>query len=389
MQTKNFEQFAHAVLPDTTPDEFSRQEFVKSFKKHLATKVSPNNKVVYETQVKPAFEKEHGRPPKDRHEIRRAMNGDNHYQTWSSLLRTSQEMMWKSCQVPVQRQLDKLIETAKTTNGAGGTLTLNTDLEIPRYHTAVDIHCQPGGYHTEVAADDVAAGAVYDRAVYIYAMGQLGPMNDDMGASMVAYIKHAFPDFAPKRILDLGCAAGHSTVPYKQAYPDAEVFAVDVAAPMLRYAHARAESLGVPIHFSQQNAEDLNFEDGTFDLIVSHILVHETSTSAFRNIMKECHRLLSDDGIVVHSETPPYKDMDDYEAFILDWDAYNNNEPFWGKSHEIEPREVAEAFGFDPDKTFEYMAPSAFEAAQAQRTMEFRGGDFGGGGFWYLYGFRK
>ena len=388
MQTQDHEQFAHAVLPDTTADEFSRQEFVKSYKLHLATQISPNTKVAYDKQVKPAFEKEHGRAPKNRHEIRKTMNADNHYQTWSSLLRTSQEMMWKSCQGPVERQLGKLIETAKAAEGAGGTLTLNPDLDMPRYLTAVDIHCQPGGYHTEVVADDVAAGAIYDRAVYIYAMGQIGPLNDDIGVSLIAYIKHMHPDFATKRILDLGCAAGHSTVPYKLAYPDAEVFAVDVAAPMVRYAHARAESLGVPIHFSQQNAEAMDFEDGSFDLIVSHILIHETSTSAFRNIMKECHRLLSPGGLVIHVETPRYKGMDDYDAFILDWDTYNNNEPFWSKSHEIEPRDVAKEIGFDPDKTFEFMAPSAFEAAKAKRTNVFQGGDFGGG-FWYLYGFRK
>lgn len=30
-----------------------------------------------------------------------------------------------------------------------GNLRLAPALQIPKYHTAVDIHCQPGGYHTE------------------------------------------------------------------------------------------------------------------------------------------------------------------------------------------------------------------------------------------------
>ena len=392
MQPQDHEQFAHALLPEATADEFSRQEFVKSYKHHLASQVSPNTKVVYETQVKPAFEKEHGRPPKNRHEIRKAMNGNNHYQTWSSLLRTSQEMMWKSCQVSVERQWDNLVAEAKqktAAKSAGGTLTLSPDLEIPRYLTAVDIHCQPGGYHTELVEDDVAPGAIFERAVYIYAMGQLGPMNDDIGASTIEYLKNTHPDFTPKRILDLGCSTANSTVPYKQAFPDAEIFGVDVAAPMLRYAHARCETLGVPIHLSQQNAENMDFEDESFDLIVSHILIHETSTTAFRNIMKECHRLLAPGGLVIHVETPSYKDMDDYDAFILDWDTYNNNEPFWSKSHEIDPPSAAKEAGFDPEKAFEAMAPSAYEAAKAKRTNVFQGGDFGGGGFWYLYGVQK
>ena len=64
------------------------------------------------------------------------------------------------------------------------------------------------------------------------------------------------------------------------------VHAIDVAAPVLRYAFARAESLEKPIHFSQQNAESTNFSDGYFDLVVSHLMMHETSSKAIRNILK-------------------------------------------------------------------------------------------------------
>ena len=39
-----------------------------------------------------------------------------------------------------------------------------------------------------------------------------------------------------------------------------------VGAPLLRYAHARAEMLGRKVHYSQQNAESLDFADGSFDL---------------------------------------------------------------------------------------------------------------------------
>ena len=173
------------------------------------------------------------------------------------------------------------------------------------------------------------------------------------------------------------------------AFPDAEVHAVDVGAPVLRYAHARAESLGKKVHYAQQNAEQMNYPDGHFDLIVSHILVHETSNRAIRNIMRECHRLLSPGGVVVHAETPPYKDLDSFDAFMLDWDTRNNNEPYWGGSHEINPFDLAEGAGFDRDKAFEGLQPSAFEQAEAERTKVFQGGDFAGGGAWYLYGAQK
>ncbi|GIR91788.1 MAG: hypothetical protein CM15mP92_2520 [Halieaceae bacterium] len=78
-----------------------------------------------------------------------------------------------------------------------GSLTLDPALTIPSYHTAVDIHCQPGGYHTEYVENDVAQGAIYDRAVYIYAMGQMGLYNADMGDSTVAWLKQSYLTLTP------------------------------------------------------------------------------------------------------------------------------------------------------------------------------------------------
>ena len=246
---------------------------------------------------------------------------------------------------------------------AAGTLRLNPELEIPAYHRGVDIHCMPGGYHTEFGAGDVANGAVYDTAVYIYAMGRMGPLNSDIGDTAIAWIKENHPEFKPRRILDLGCTVGHSTLSYCDAWPDAEVFGIDVGAPVLRYAHARAESMGKTVHFSQQNA-------------------------AMRRIMRECNRLLTPGGLAVHAETPPYRDLPAYDAFMLDWDTRNNNEPYWGASHELVPADLAAETGFDPSKAFEAYQPSAFEATE-RRTKVFQGGDFGGGGAWWLWGVQK
>lgn len=381
-------QRQHAVLPAATHDELARQNFVQSLKVHLATRVSPGNKTIYERRAAPRFEREHQRPPQDRHEVRSVMRHEPYYQTWSTLLRTSQEMMWDSVNVSVERQLPALRDRAAATRDTLGSLTLNPDLEIPAYHTAVDIHCQPGGYHTELAPDDVAAGATYDRAVYLYAMGRLGALNDEMGQSVVLHLTEQYPDFRPARILDMGCTVGHSTLPYVDAYPDADVCAIDVGAPVLRYAHARAEALGKRVHFSQQNAEHTDFADASFDLIVSHILLHETSSAAIRRVMRECHRLLKPGGLTLHQEVPQYEGMPPYEAFILDWDTYNNNEPFWGTVHSMDLRKLAESAGFAAGNVIQTMIPSALERAKA-RTEKFQGGDFGGGGAWFVFGARK
>ncbi|KGE04503.1 class I SAM-dependent methyltransferase [Pseudohaliea rubra] len=379
------EQMRHSALPETTHDELARQHFVRSFKEHLVHQVHPGLATAYEKRAKPSFEATHQRAPETIQEVASVMKQDSHYQVWSSLLRTSQEMMWSSAQLPVERSLSSLIARARK-RCSTGSLTLDPKLPIPAYHTAVDIHCQPGGYHTEYTADDVAQGAIYDRAVYLYAMGQMGENNADMGDSTINWLKANYPDFSPAKILDMGCSVGHSTLPYASSFPAAEVHAIDVAAPMLRYAHARAAAMGFPVHFSQQNAEATSYEDNSFDLVVSHILLHETSSAAIKNIIAECHRVLKPGGLMLHVETPPYEGMSPFDTFLFDWDSENNNEPFWRKSHQLDLDGLARDAGFD-NPVIKVMAPSAFQ--ETQRSMTFQGGDFGGGGVWFIYGCQK
>ena len=380
------EQQVHKALPATSHDELARQHFVRSFKEHLVTHLHPGLKTAYEKRAKGKFLKEHQREPETIQEVGQVMNLDPHYQAWSSLLRTSQEMMWSAAQIPVQRAIQDLATQAAETP-AVGSLRLDPNLEIPGYHTAVDIHCQPGGYHTEYIDNDVAQGAIYDRAVYIYAMGQMGVNNADMGDSTVAWLKQEYPEFKPTRILDMGCAVGHSTLPYVSGFEDAEVHAIDVAAPMLRYAHARASSKNMAVHFSQQNAEFTDFEDESFDLVVSHILLHETSSAAIKRVIKECHRVLKPGGMMLHVETPPYEGMEPFDTFIFDWDSENNNEPFWRKSHLLDLNALAHDSGFQSHTPLQIMVPSAFQ--ETQRSNTFQGGDFGGGGVWFVYGCQK
>jgi ubiquinone/menaquinone biosynthesis C-methylase UbiE len=363
------QQFPHSMLPQATHDELARQNFMQSLKAHIFAQVSPGNKVVYEKKVLPRFEREHQRSPKDRHEIRRLMQNEPYYQWWSALRRTQQEMMWESVNSSVERQLSDLIERAKDKGGELGTLTLDPDFKIPAYQAAVDIHCMPGGYHGEFTENDVAAGATYDRGAYVYGLGWLGPLNDDMGQSIVHnYLKQEYPDFRPRRILDMGCSVGHSTLPYVDAYPDADVHAIDVGAPMLRYGHARAEVLGKRVHFSQQNAERTNFLEGSFDLVVSHILLHEIPQPAIRNVLHESYRLLAPGGMMLHVEARQYRDMDAYTAFLYDWETANNNEPFWSAMRDLDLMTVATQAGFAADKVIQTFVPNGAWQTQASTS---------------------
>ncbi|MAR79116.1 MAG: methyltransferase type 12 [Rhodospirillaceae bacterium] len=357
----------HPMFATPDHDESSREKFVKEMMIHVSTDLMAGKKKLYQSVVKPKFVNSFKREPNNRHEIRNHMEKEWFNQAWGSLRRTTQEMMFDSIGESVERQNEKLIKksrvvTNKTNSRRQGSLKLNNDLQIPKYHTAVDIHCKPGGYHTELCENDLFAGAEYDRSYNLFAMGASGPLNDDMGRSVANFVKNKYQKFKPLRILEMGCTVGHSTLPYHNYFPDAEIFAIDVAAPCLRYAYARAESLGVPIHWSQQNAENTNFQDSSFDLIVSHILFHETSNKALRNIISECYRLLSDGGIMAHFDAPQYEDMPDpYDHTLGDWSTHYNAEPFWGTFHDQDLCKIMQDSGFENQRIFKHqMAKSVF-----------------------------
>ena len=376
----------HAVFPQSAHDDTARFDFLANLNGYLSTRLSPKVRESYEKRVKPSFEQREGRAPESRHEVRKAMAADPVYQTWSALRRNTMEMRQQAGRGMVLRQLGPLIDKVRQINETSPGLQLDPSVQVPRYVSAVDIHCMPGGYHTELVPGDVLAPANYDSGIFATTGGMLGRWNDGGGQALAQWLKKEHPQFKPRRILDLGCTVGHNAVPLAQAFPDAEVIAIDVAAPMLRYAHARARSLGVEnINFRQANAEALDYPDGHFDLISTAMFWHESSSKAMPRKLKEIHRLLADGGLTAHLEQPQYTGMDVYEQFVRDWDTYNNNEPFWGVMHEYDLRKMMADAGFDPAKYFETTARGVVDRDIFPEAAS-DGEDYGRAALWTMFG---
>jgi len=148
----------------------------------------------------------------------------------------------------------------------------------------------------------------------------------------------------------MGCSAGSASVPYAEAYPEAEVHAIDVGSGMLRYAHARAESLGVAVHFHQMDVARTRFEDESFDLIVSHNLMHEISAPTRRGMLRESRRLLRPGGVCVHQDVPlRFQGLSEFRKFDMSWDTLNNNEPYWEVYANADLQPELRAAGFAED----------------------------------------
>lgn len=379
----------HPMLPRASHDEAARFDFLTHLNRYVSGTLGPGNRLAYDARVLPAFVAEHGREPADRHEIREAMNRDPFHRMWSALKRNSMEMRQHNGRQIVLRQLDELDALARQYNEHSGQLELDPAIGPPWYQTAVDIHCQPGSYHGEERAGDVSAGANYDVGIFATTGGALGGLNDGGGTAVVHWAKKARPDWQPRRVLDVGCTVGHNAVPIAQAYPDAEVIGIDTAGPALRYGAARAAGMGVRnIRFVQASGEDLSrWPDNHFDWVQTTMFLHELSARAMPRLLAECHRVLKPGGLILHIEQPQYSDaMPLFEQFLRDWDAFNNNEPYWTAMHAQDLKQVMAGAGFPLESQFVVGVKAVVDRTIFPDAATEEQEDYGRAAVWNAYG---
>lgn len=323
---------AHAMIADLTHDEAAQLAFAASLRGFTMGVLDKGNKALCESQIAPRADPAEAADRPAKQAILREMETRSEHHLWHRFMQDWQELLWYSSIECVERQLDALVERADgLARSPLGSLTLDASVEMPPYQKAVDNHHFPGGYCTETRERDVRQGAVLDRAASTYLGNQVGgQIHNARGTTLVAQVRERWPDTAPARILDLGCMTGTSTLPWAQAFPEAEVHALDTAAPVLRYAHARAEALGVPAHFHQADAERTRFDDASFDIVVSHVFLNEASHPAVKRIFAECRRLLRPGRIMAHLEVPFRAERLGYWDYIRSArEERYNQEPFW------------------------------------------------------------
>ncbi len=379
----------HGVFPEMSHDEIERLNFLALMNRHVAGRVMPHVRSAWEARGLKAFEAKHGRPPEDRHELRRALLGDPVFQTWSALRRMTMEQRQQAGRFVALRQAEELAARARALTDGDPRLSLDPGLKIPRYVGTVDHHCMPGSYYTELFPGDVSAAANYDCGIFATTGGQLGRYTDGGGHGVVQWVRRNRPDFAPRRILEIGTTVGHSLLPIASAFPQAEVVAVDVGAPVLRYALARAKSLGIEnLRVIQADATDLSmFGDASFDWVQSTMFLHELSGPAMRAIFAEAHRVLRPGGIMLHVEQPQYgPEMPLFEQTMRDWDAFYNNEPFWSTMHGLDLDGLVVQAGFARENLLHGGVTAVVDKSVFPDAADEEGEDFGRKAAWHVVG---
>ncbi|MBH8577238.1 class I SAM-dependent methyltransferase [Nostocaceae cyanobacterium CENA369] len=159
-----------------------------------------------------------------------------------------------------------------------------SDIIVPSYYSNQNFHGIEGGYLNPEAA------VSYDPVTQYL----LPPNEIVVRQALIDTVK-----VHPRRILDLGCGTGSTTLMLKQAFPQAEVIGLDLSPYMLVRAEDKAESAGLEILWRHGNAEKTNFPDVAFDLVTASLLFHELPSTASQAVLQESFRLLVSGGQVL------------------------------------------------------------------------------------------
>ncbi|MGF1486947.1 MAG: class I SAM-dependent methyltransferase [Prochloraceae cyanobacterium] len=160
----------------------------------------------------------------------------------------------------------------------------NRNLSYPDYYKNENFHGIDRGYLNEIAA------ITYDAVTSLACPPNETKIRQQLMSEIISQ---------PKRILDLGCGTGTSTLMLKEAYPQAKVIGLDLSPYMLVVADYKAKLAGLEIELQHGLAEDTGFEAASFDLITISMLLHETPTHISELIIQECFRLLKPRGQLI------------------------------------------------------------------------------------------
>jgi ubiquinone/menaquinone biosynthesis C-methylase UbiE len=112
-----------------------------------------------------------------------------------------------------------------------------------------------------------------------------------MNAGLISIGLKMFPPAAGTAVLDVGCGTGTQLARYQQA--GCAVTGIDPSMAMLDVARVKLGETAVLHHGS---ATEMPFDDGSFDLITSTLVLHEMAPEVRADVMQEMKRVLGENG---------------------------------------------------------------------------------------------
>jgi SAM-dependent methyltransferase len=216
-----------------------------------------------------------------------------------------------------------------------------------RYHDAA-----AGTYDSKWGIDFGPVGQAQVRAKFAKALGGLPA-----------------PSFGDA--LEIGSGTGYFSLNLMQLGLVERLTATDISAGMLAALEETAERLGLEIGTLVTDAEELPFDDGSFDLVFGHAVLHHIPD--LRRAFSEFRRVLRPGGAILFCGEPSrYGDR----LAALPKRAGMVAAPLWRTLLGIAPRSAADSNGDRPERELErFVDVHAFSPAELRGRLEQAGFD--------------
>lgn len=121
------------------------------------------------------------------------------------------------------------------------------------------------------------------------------------------FYKYISSDLKGLKILDVGCGPGIFSILLSKL--GGEVIGLDYTPKMIEKARENADNCGVKVNFTQGDAQNLIFEDGSFDVVISRNLTWNLGNP--KRAYQEWWRVLKKDGKLFNADANWYLQLYD------------------------------------------------------------------------------
>lgn len=214
----------------------------------------------------------------------------------------------------------------------------------PAYYRR-NFHWQTDGYLSEHSAE------IYDLGVEMLFRGTADIMRRQIIPPVTRFLRGSGQDRA--RVLDVACGTGRTLSQLATAHPSLRFHGVDLSPYYIKAARKRLAEVG-EVSLVVENAEQLPYVDGYFDIVTSVYLFHELPRRARRRVLGEAYRVLRPGGLLVLEDSCQVSDSGEI-AQVLGAFPEEFHEPYYREYLDDDLGELAAECGFDVDATEAHM----------------------------------
>jgi len=129
----------------------------------------------------------------------------------------------------------------------------------------------------------------YDLLAWVFCLGRERALREKM---------LDLADLTPgEQVLDVGCGTGTLAVAAKRRMgAKGAVCGIDATPEMIARARKKAKTNGVDVRFENAVVEKLPFAEGTFDVVLSTLMLHHLGRMARQRCLSEIRRVLKPGG---------------------------------------------------------------------------------------------